>query len=165
MWRFIPLTSLLGTDWTKHRTGFHPECSASKVLLWNAFLVLLLGCPFRGCPVVNSVFGRLCRKTVPRGGKARESGTEKRCCHKWFHMIFPCTVSRTNTFCTSSLPPQKPRRRCEPEEGYLRCSRRFDHRSHSTSFVIVGVEVTWWCWRWETQRNAHVAYKPTRRSR
>ena len=27
-----------------------------------------------------------------------------------------------------------PRRRCEPEEGYLRCSKRFDHRSHSIFF-------------------------------
>ena len=24
-----------------------------------------------------------------------------------------------------SAPPEKPRRRCEPEEGYLRCSKRF----------------------------------------
>ena len=28
-------------------------------------------------------------------------------------------------------PPLKPRRRCEPEEGYLGCSKQFDHRSHS----------------------------------
>ena len=34
-------------------------------------LILLLGCPFQGCPVINSVFGRLCRKTVPGGGKTR----------------------------------------------------------------------------------------------
>ena len=33
-------------------------------------------------------------------------------------------------------PPQKPRRRCEPEEGYLRCSKRFDHRSHSIIFLL-----------------------------
>ena len=34
-----------------------------------------------------------------------------------------------------SAPP-KPRRRCEPEEGYLRCSKRFDHRGHSIFFVL-----------------------------
>ena len=33
-------------------------------------------------------------------------------------------------------PPEKPRRRCEPEEGYLRCSKRFDHRSHSVIFLL-----------------------------
>ena len=44
----------------------------------------------------------------------------------------PCT----NTFCTSSPPPQKPRRRCKPEGGYLRCSKRFDHRSHSIIFLL-----------------------------
>ena len=34
------------------------------------------------------------------------------------------------------LRPQKPRRRCEPEESYLRCSKRFDHRSHSIIFLL-----------------------------
>ena len=33
-------------------------------------------------------------------------------------------------------PPGKPRRRCEPEESYLRCSKRFDHRSHSIIFLL-----------------------------
>ena len=32
-------------------------------------------------------------------------------------------------------PPEKPTRRCEPEEGYLRCSKRFDHGSHSIIFL------------------------------
>ena len=27
--------------------------------------------------------------------------------------------------------PEKPTKRCEPEEGYLRCSKPFDHGSHS----------------------------------
>ena len=35
-----------------------------------------------------------------------------------------------------SAPPEKPTRRCEPEEGYLRCSKRFDHRSHSIIFLL-----------------------------
>ena len=39
-------------------------------------------------------------------------------------------------FCSSSPPHQKPRRRSEPEEGYLRCSKRFDHRSHSIIFLL-----------------------------
>ena len=34
-------------------------------------LFLLLGCPFQGFPVINSVFGSLCRKMVPGGGKTR----------------------------------------------------------------------------------------------
>ena len=64
-----------------------------------------------------------------------------------------------------SAPPEKPTRRCEPEEGYLRCSKRFDHGSHSIIFLLFEFKSVRWCWRWETQRNAHVAYKPTRRSR
>ena len=38
--------------------------------------------------------------------------------------------------CLSPPPPQKPRRRCEPEESYLRCSKRFDHRSHSIILLL-----------------------------
>ena len=64
-----------------------------------------------------------------------------------------------------SAPPEKPTRRCEPEEGYLRCSKRFDHRSYSIIFLLFEFKTVRWCWRWETQKNAHVAYKPTRRSR
>ena len=33
-------------------------------------------------------------------------------------------------------PPEKPTKRCEPEEGYLRCSKRFDHGSHSVIFLL-----------------------------
>ena len=33
-----------------------------------------------------------------------------------------------------SAPPEKPTRRCEPEEDYLRCSKRFDRGSHSIIF-------------------------------
>ena len=33
-------------------------------------------------------------------------------------------------------PPEKPTRRCEPEEGYLRCSKRFDHGSNSIIFLL-----------------------------
>ena len=47
-----------------------------------------------------SVFGA--EKRPPGGGKTRGSGIEKRCSHKWFHRIFPCTDPCTNNFCTSS---------------------------------------------------------------
>ena len=33
-------------------------------------------------------------------------------------------------------PPEKPIRGCEPEEGYLCCSKRFDHGSHSIIFLL-----------------------------
>ena len=46
--------------------------------------------------------------------------------HGPFHEYFLYLVSA----------PQKPRRRCEPEEGYLRCSKRFDYRSHSIIFLL-----------------------------
>ena len=33
-------------------------------------------------------------------------------------------------------PPEKPTKRCETEERYLRYSKRFDHGSHSISFLL-----------------------------
>ena len=86
-----------------------------------------------GGPVINSVFGRRCRKTVPLG---REDT------RVWYRE----TNVLTNGFIGFSLarilfvprlrPHEKPRRSCEPEEGYLRCSKRFDHRSHSIIFLL-----------------------------
>ena len=35
-----------------------------------------------------------------------------------------------------SGPPEKPTRRCEPEEDYLRCSKRFNRGSHSIIFLL-----------------------------
>ena len=90
--------------------------------------------PFRRCPVINSVFGRLYRKTVPREG-----------IHEG---LIPRNDVLTNGFRFSlarilfvprlrpPLPPPKPRRRCEPEAGYLECSKRFDHRSDSIIFSL-----------------------------
>jgi len=33
-------------------------------------------------------------------------------------------------------PPRNPERVAKSEEGYLLCSKRFDHRSHSISFLL-----------------------------
>ena len=54
-----------------------------------------------------------------------------------FYRIFSCMNPCTDTFCTSSpLPLKQPTRRCEPEGGYLRCSKRFDHGSYSIIFLL-----------------------------
>ena len=91
--------------------------------------------PFRGCPVI--IVGRLCRKTVPRGREDtrvwyRETMFSQMVSydfllHEPLHGYFLYLVC---------APPEKPTRRCEPEEGYLRCSKRFDHRSHSIIFLL-----------------------------
>ena len=131
-------------------------------------LAIITGLPLSGCPVNNSVFWSSVQKNGPLGREdTRVWYRETIFSCKWFHTIFPCTDPCTNTFWTSSPPPnpKKPRRCCEPEEGYLRCSKRFDHRSHSIIFLLFEFKSVRWCWRWETQRNARVAFKPTRRSR
>ena len=99
---------------------------------------LLLGCLCG--PVINLVFGRLCTKTASRGREDtrvwyRETMFSQMVSydfllHGLLHEYFLYLVS---------APPGKPRRRCAPKEGYLRCSKRFDHRSHFISFVIVRV--------------------------
>ena len=91
--------------------------------------------PFRGCPVI--IVGRLCRKTVPRG---REDT------RVWYRETMFAQMVSYDFLSYGPLhgyfsylvfaPPEKPTRRCEPEEGYLRCSKRFDHRSHSIIFLL-----------------------------
>ena len=100
---------------------------------------LLLGCPYQGCPVINSVFGCLCRKTVPWGREDTRVWHREAMSSQMVSYDFPLHGLLHEYFLYLVSAPQKPRRRCEPEEGYLRCSKRFDHRSHSISFVIVRV--------------------------
>ena len=103
------------------------------------FFFFLLGCP--ASPVINSVFGRRCRKTASRG---REDTTV------WYRetmfsqmvsydFLLPGLLHEYFLYLVSTHPG-KPTRRCESKEGYLRCSKRFDHRSHFISFVIVWVK-------------------------
>ena len=99
------------------------------------FDALLLGCLC--CPGKNSVFGLRCRKTASRGREDtrvwyRETMFSQMVSyefllHEPLHGYFLYLVC---------APPEKPTRRCEPEEGYLRCSKRFDHRSHSIIFLL-----------------------------
>ena len=134
----------------------------NKMHVHSKWRFSLLGCLCG--PVVNSAFGRWCRKVVSRGRDDtrvwyRETMFSQMVLyyfllHEPLHGYFLYLVS---------APPEKPTRRCEPEEGYLRCLKRFDHRSHSIIFLLFEFKSVRWCCRWETLRN--VAYKPTRRSR
>ena len=93
--------------------------------------------PFRANPVINLVFGRLCRKTVSRGREDTRVWYQETMfsqmvsydflLHEPLHGYFLYLVC---------APPEKPTKRCEPEEGYLRCSKRFDHGSHSIIFLL-----------------------------
>ena len=132
----------------------------------------LLGCLCG--PVIKWAFGRRCQKVVSRGREDtrvwyRETMFSQMVSyefllHEPLHGYFLYLVC---------APPKKPTRRCEPEECHLRCSKRFDHGSHSIIFLLFEFKSVRWCWRsllagkcwrWETQRNARVAFKPTRRS-
>ena len=87
-----------------------------------------------GCPVINSVFGRLCRKTVPGGGRTRGLVPRDDVLTDGFIRFFLARTLARILIVPVLRPPQKPRRRCEPEGSYLRNSKRFDHRSHSYKF-------------------------------
>ena len=96
---------------------------------------LLLGCLCG--PVIKWAFGRLRRKTASRG---REDT------RVWYReMMFSQMVSydfllheplHGYFLYLVCAPPEKPTKRCEPEEGYFRCSKRFDHGSHSIIFLL-----------------------------
>ena len=80
------------------RSWLCPQSNSETV-----FQTSLLGSPFSGLPSYKFGFRSSVQKNRPPAGwKTRGSSTEKRCSHKWFHSIFPCTDSCTNTFCTSS---------------------------------------------------------------
>ena len=90
----------------------------------------LLGCLCG--PVIKWVFSRRCRKVVSRGKEDtrvwyRETMFSQMVSYEFLldgavHGYFLYLVC---------APPEKPTKRFEPEEGYLRCSKRFDHGSHS----------------------------------
>ena len=66
-------------------------------------------------------------KRAPGGGKTRGSGTEKRCPDRWFRTI---SLARTLTRIIFLVPGLRSPRNPEGvanQEGYLRCSKRFDH--------------------------------------
>ena len=140
-------------------------CS-TKYYKWPllALIFLLLGLPW--LPSYKFRFRSSVQKTVPRG---RED-TRVWCRETMFSQMVSYEFLLQGALHGYFLylvcaPPEKPTRRCEPEEGYLRCSKRFDHGSHSIIFLLFEFKSVRWCWRWETQRNARVAFKPTRRSR
>ena len=134
-----------------------------KLMFIATIFSFLLGCLCG--PVIKWAFGCLRRKTASRGREDtriwyRETmfsqmGSYDFLLHEPLYGYFLYLVC---------APPGKPTRRCEPEEGYLR-SKRFDHGSRSIIFLLLEFKSIRWCWRWETQRNARFAFKPTRRSR
>ena len=95
----------------------------------------LLGCLCG--PVIKWAFGRLRRKTASRGREDtrvwyRETMFSQMVSydfllHEPLHGYFLYLVC---------APPEKPTKRCEPKEGYLRCSKRFGHGSHSIILLL-----------------------------
>ena len=90
--------------------------------------------PFRTRPVIISVFGHLCRKTVCRGRKGtgvyyRETMSEMVSYHFFLHCPF------LEYFVYLASAPRNSEGVAN-QEGFLRCSKRFDHRSHFISFLL-----------------------------
>ena len=113
-----------------------PITSSSEVSLFKRFISkFITGLPVR--PVIKWTFGRRCQKVVTRGREdtrvwCRETMFSQMVSYEFLlhgalhgYFLYPVCV-----------PPEKPTKRCEPEEGYLRCSKRFDHGSHSIIFLL-----------------------------
>ena len=106
-----------------------PLCSIDFFSCW------LLGCLCG--PVIKWAFGRRCQKVVSRGREDtrvwyRETMFSQMVSYEFLlhgalHGYFLYLVC---------APPEKPTRRCEPEERYLRCSKLFDHGSNSIIFLL-----------------------------
>ena len=113
--------------------GPHSACSLIQPKLFASLLGCLCG------PVINSVFGRQCRKTASRGREDTRVWYQETMFPQMVSENFPLHGPVHEYFLYLVSAPQEPRRRYEPEEGYLRCSKRSDNRSHSIIFFIVRV--------------------------
>ena len=103
--------------------------------LKRIFLGFLLGCP--ASPVIKWVFGRRCQKVVIWGRENTwvwyvETMFSQMVSYD-FHLHEPLHGYFLYLVCA---PPEKPTRRCEPEEGYLRCSKRFNHACKINSYIL-----------------------------
>ena len=94
---------------------------------------ILLGCLCG--PVINSAFGRRCRKVVSRGREDTRVWYRETMFSQMVSYDFLLHGALHGYFLyLVCAPPEKPTRRCEPEERYLRCSKLFDHGSNSIIF-------------------------------
>ena len=106
-----------------------------KITIKLENLGLITGLPVR--PVIKWAFGRRCQKVVSRGREDtrvwyRETMFLQMVSYEFLlHGYFLYLVC---------APPEKPTKRCEPEEGYLRCSKRFDRGSHSIIFLLFEIK-------------------------
>jgi len=93
--------------------------------------LLLLGCPFQGRSVIAE-------KRSPGGGKTRGSGSENDVFRSGF-IRFSLARTLARIFFVPLLRSPRNKEGVANQEGYLRCSKRFDDRSHFAIFVIVRV--------------------------
>ena len=111
--------------------------------MWISSSIYLFICLLLGClcgQVIKWAFGRLRRKTASRGREDTRVWDRETMFSQMFSYDFLLHEPLHGYFLyLACAPPEKPTKRCEPEEGYLRCSKRFDHVSHSIIFFIVRV--------------------------
>ena len=95
----------------------------------------LLGCLCG--PVINSVFGHRCQKTVIQGRENTRVWYQETTFSQMVSYDFLLYGPLHGYFLyLVPAPPEKPTRRYEPVEGYSRCSERFDHGSHYNFFIV-----------------------------
>ena len=100
----------------------------------SVYTLIFTGLPVR--PVIKWAFGRRCQKVVSRGREDtrvwyRETMFSQMVSYE-FLLHDPLHGYFLYLACAS---PEKPTKRCEPEESYLRCSKRFDHGSQAASWT------------------------------
>ena len=113
--------------------------TTSNIAIFISFVetvqLSLLGCLWG--PAIKWAFGRRCRKVVSRGRKDTRVWYRETMFSKMVSYEFLLHGALHGHFLyLVCAPPEKPTRRWEPEEGYLRCSKRFDHGSHSIIFLL-----------------------------
>ena len=120
------------------RTNSQGVQTVSKVKVFGlvtSYAGYLLGCLCG--PVIKWAFGRRCQKVVSQGREDTRVWYRETLFSQMVSYEFLLQGALHGYFLyLGCAPPEKPTRRCEPEEGYLRCSKRFDHGSHSITFLL-----------------------------
>ena len=114
------ISSLVESDLIKTCTPL-PENSFNcdkHFFLCTPATALLLGCLCS--PVIKWAFGRRCQKVVSRGREDMRVWYRETMFSQMVSYDFLLHGYFLYLVCAS---PEKPTRRCEPEEGYLRCSK------------------------------------------
>ena len=129
---------MCGAPWESGHMLVHFRVQSLFVMIYTQpshICPIFTGLPVR--PVIKWAFGRRCQKVVSQGREDTRVWYRETMFSQMVSYEFLLHGALHGYFLyLACAPPEKPTRRCEPEESYLPCSKRFYHGSHSIIFLL-----------------------------